>query len=74
MYVKVRVTAGAKKEQVMRKSETEFAILVREPAARNLANKRVRELLSGAYGVPLGSVRLVSGHHAPSKIFAVETL
>ncbi len=74
MYIKVRVTPGVRKERITRLSDTEFDILVREPASRNLANRRVRELLADAFSVPLGSVRLVTGHHSPSKIFTVEAL
>lgn len=71
MYIKVKVTVGAKKESLKGISEDTFAVSVREPAERNLANTRVREMLAGHFSVPLGKVRIVSGHHSPSKILAV---
>ena len=44
---------------------------VKEPAERNLANKRVRELLAGAEGARLEDVRIITGHHSPTKVFDV---
>lgn len=72
MYIKVRVTAGARKEKVERLDETTLVISVREPAARNLANKRIREILCKEYTVGSNAVRLVSGHQSQSKIFDIE--
>ncbi len=53
-------------------SELNFEITVKEPAERNLANGRVRELLAREFGLELRRVRLVTGHHSGSKIFEVE--
>ena len=69
MFIKVRVSAGAKEERIERAEPDLFYIAVREPAERNLANRRVQELLGAHFGVPAGAVRLVSGHHSPGKIF-----
>ncbi|MCA9354715.1 MAG: DUF167 domain-containing protein [Candidatus Kaiserbacteria bacterium] len=71
MYIRVRVKAGARKESVSRVSETEFHMSVREPAERNMANKRVRELLAGAVGARPEDVKIITGHHSPTKIFDV---
>ena len=97
MYIKVKVTAGAKKEMIIKKSEDHFDISVKEPAERNLANKRVIELVRDYFKVynpvrgkklsvsarstpfesgPLTGynkeVRIVSGHHSPSKIISLD--
>ncbi|HEX8993874.1 MAG TPA: DUF167 domain-containing protein [Candidatus Paceibacterota bacterium] len=69
-YVRVRVSADAKKESVER-MRGGLRISVREPAEENRANARVRELVASEYGVPLARVRLISGRHAPSKKFFV---
>ena len=74
MYVRARVVAGAKKEKVERVSADHFDIAVKEPAERNLANGRVRELIADAFGVSVSSVRIVSGHHSPSKIMSVDNV
>jgi len=45
MYIKVRVIAGARKEEITEKSGDSFVFRLREPAERNLANARVLEIL-----------------------------
>jgi len=72
MYIRVRVTPGAKKEQVTKVNDTEFEMRVREPAERNLANKRVGKLIAEACGVSEKQVKLISGHRSPTKVFDVE--
>ena len=72
MYVKVRVIPGAKKEWVKEESAAHFLISVKEPASRNLANGRVRELIASHFHSPLGKVRIISGHRSPSKVFSID--
>lgn len=73
MYVKVKVTPDAKREQVTKESDTVFRMEVKEPAERNLANERVKQLLRDALGIKNGEVRLVAGHRSGSKVFDVLT-
>jgi len=72
MYIKVKVTTGAKKEKIVEKSKDHFEIFVKEPAERNLANKRVIELLRDYLNVYNVDIRIVSGHHSPSKIISLD--
>lgn len=72
MYVKVRVTAGAKKESVLRIGENRFDIAVKEKAEQNQANRRVMEIIAREFTIRKGGVRIVSGHHSPSKIISIE--
>ncbi len=72
MYIKVRVIADAKKEKVERVSKDHFKISVREKAERNMANTRIRELLALNFGISTAKVRIISGHHSPSKILSVD--
>lgn len=72
MYIKVTVTAGAKRESLKVKSKDKLLISVTEPAKQNLANRRVRELVALHCTVPLGKVRIISGHHSPSKMLSVD--
>ena len=72
MYIKVRVIPGGKKEKVTKVSETEFDIVVREKAERNMANNRIREILSSEYNIEMGAVRMITGHRSQSKIFDIE--
>jgi uncharacterized protein YggU (UPF0235/DUF167 family) len=72
MYVKVTVTAGAKRESLVKKSKDKLVISVTEPAKQNLANRRIRELVAKHCEVPLSKVRIISGHHSPSKMLSVD--
>lgn len=71
MYISVRVVAGAKVEKLEALPRGRLRIWVKEPAERNLANARVRELVAAHLRVPLERVRLISGHTSPSKLFSV---
>ena len=72
MYVKVRVIPKAKKEIVKRIDDCIFEMTVKEPAERNLANNRIKELLAQEFKVKAELIRLVSGHHSGSKMFDVK--
>lgn len=74
MYVRVMVTPAAKRQRFAAAGENDFEAAVKEPAERNLANRRVRELVAAHYGVLAGKVRLVSGHRSPKKVFSVEVV
>jgi len=69
MFIKIKVTAGSKKEKVEKKSEDLYHISVREEAERNMANKRILEIMRGFY--PNQSVKLVKGQRSPAKIVEV---
>lgn len=72
MYVKVRATTGAKRETVRVVAADTLAISVKEKAERNLANARITDLVAAHYGVPAKKVRMIKGHHSPSKTFAID--
>lgn len=71
MYVKVKVQAGAKKEIITKKPKDTYLISVKPPAERNLANKRVCELMASYLGVSIRNVRIISGHQNPNKILSI---
>jgi len=71
MYIKVRVTAGAKREAITKVSKSSYKISVKEPVERNLANKRVVELIAKELKLPVGKVRIINGHQSPSKMLSV---
>jgi uncharacterized protein YggU (UPF0235/DUF167 family) len=73
MYIKVKVAAGARNELLEPMSKDAFKVSVREPAERNLANGRVIELIALHFKIPSSHVRIVNGHHSPSKILSVRT-
>jgi uncharacterized protein YggU (UPF0235/DUF167 family) len=71
MYIRVNASAGAKKEKIERISEDRYEVSVREPAERNMANKRIKQILAIELRVSEGSLRMISGHQSPHKIFSV---
>ena len=73
MFIKASVIAGAKKEAFEKVSETHFKIAVKEPAKQNLANTRVRELIARHFALPIAKIRIVNGHHSPSKLLSINT-
>jgi uncharacterized protein YggU (UPF0235/DUF167 family) len=71
-YIKVAVIAGAKKESLKIKKLDHFEISVKEKAERNMANKKVLEIIANYFKVPLGKVRIVNGHQHPHKLLVVD--
>ena len=71
MYIKVRVTPGAKKEAVKQVSEDTWEIKVKERAERNMVNTRLKIILGDLFHITPKQVRLVSGPRSPSKIFSL---
>ena len=72
MYVKVNVIAGARKEIFNVKSPDHFDISVKEKAERNGANSRVIELLAEHFKIAKNKVRIINGHHHPSKLLSID--
>lgn len=71
MYIHVKITPKAKKESYEVLDETHVAISVKEPAERNLANTRMREMIALYFHVPVGAVKIINGHQSRSKLVAV---
>ncbi|MCR4281336.1 MAG: DUF167 family protein [Candidatus Kaiserbacteria bacterium] len=71
MYIKVRVKTGQKKESVAEGAKGSFAISVKEKAERNSANTRVIKVIAEKLGIPVKKIRIISGHHSPSKLLSV---
>lgn len=69
MYIKVKVTPDSKKEEVIQKSDDTWVISVKEPAKDNMANNRVKEILS--FYFQTNNIKLVNGHKSPSKLFLI---
>lgn len=71
MYLHVSVTAGAKHDEIKKISDDHFEISVRAKAERNLANKRVLELVADYLKISVKQIRIINGHHSPSKLLSV---
>ena len=72
MYIKVIAKTQAKKESIVVKSKDHFLISVKEKAERNMANKRIIEILAEYFKIPKGKVRIVNGHHHPHKLIFID--
>jgi uncharacterized protein YggU (UPF0235/DUF167 family) len=71
-YIHVAVTARAKKESFKQSKKDHFKISVKEEALRNMANARVIELIAEHFNIPKNKVRIINGHHHPSKLLVIE--
>ena len=71
MYIKVRVVTKQKKSALEKVTTDTFRAYVRAVPERGLANKEVLHLLRGHF-LDAGTIKLVSGHTSPSKIFSLE--
>jgi uncharacterized protein YggU (UPF0235/DUF167 family) len=71
MYIRVSVSAGAKKEVFKKVKNDSFLASVKEPAEQNQANRRVLELVASHFRILPKQIRIISGHHSPSKILSL---
>jgi uncharacterized protein YggU (UPF0235/DUF167 family) len=74
MYIRVKVTASSKKEIFRKINEDHFEASVIEKALNNLANKRVLELVSLHFNLPINKVRIVNGHRSPTKLLIIDMI
>lgn len=74
MYIKVKVIAGAKKEEIIKKKSDTYIISVKEPAERNLANRRICQIIAFLFEINIKNIRIISGHQSPSKILSINLL
>lgn len=72
MYIRVNAKAGMKKERFSEISENHFEIDIKEKAERNMANKKIIELVANYYNIQTKNVRIVNGHKHPHKLLSIE--
>lgn len=69
MYLKIKVIPDAKEEKIEQLKDDEYRVWVKVPAENNLANSRILEIFREKF--PAVPVRIISGHHSPSKIISI---
>ena len=74
MYLHVRVLPESKKELIKILSTDKWYICVKEPAEQNRANTRVLEIVAEKYGIAPAQVRMIHGHHQPTKLLEIQGL
>ena len=72
MYIKVKAFPKARQEEIREIAPDWFEIKVREKAEKNLANKRIIEIIARRFGVDERKVKIVNGHHHSSKLISIE--
>ena len=72
MYLKVTVYPDSKVEELKPLSPDCFTVKVKVKAKMNLANNRLRELIADHFNLPVGKVKIISGHHHPHKIISLD--
>jgi len=72
MYIRVHVIPSSRRERIVEENEMTLRVEVREPAERNLANKRIKEILAEKFGVALAQVTMLTGHRSSSKMYSID--
>ncbi len=70
MYIKVKVITESRKEEIKKVKDDHYDISIREKAENNKANNRILEIFRDLY--PNVSIKIISGHHSPSKILSID--
>ena len=72
MYIRVKVKTHTKKEELKKISADRFEISVKEKAEKNLANKRIVEILLAFFNLQKGKIRIIKGHQSPTKLLLID--
>lgn len=71
MLIHIKIKTDSKEDKIVQKNETSFIVHVKEPAEENRANRKMIELVSDKFGIIKSKVRIITGHHHPSKILEI---
>ncbi|MFA5228474.1 MAG: DUF167 family protein [Candidatus Paceibacterota bacterium] len=72
MLIKVKANPSSKEDKVIKKNEDSFEVFVRADAQRNMANKRIIELLAEYFNLPQYKVKIIKGFKESNKIFDIK--
>ncbi len=72
MLIKVKAYPSAKEEKIVKKSKDSFDVFVCEEAERNMANKRIIEIIAEYFNVPQHKAKMIKGFKESSKIFDIK--
>ena len=71
MLIHIKIKPNSNKDEVVKKNDASYVVFVREEAKENKANYAMLLLLAEYLNVPVSILRIITGHHTPSKIVAV---
>lgn len=72
MLIKVKAFPNSKEEKIIKKSENSFDVFIEEEAERNMANKRIIEIIAEYFKVPQHKAKMIKGFKETSKIFDIK--
>lgn len=67
MIISVKVHPGSSKEKIVKKDKNNYEVWTCQPATKNLANKRLIELLSKYFNIPESSISINKGMKSKNK-------
>ncbi|MFH1608999.1 MAG: DUF167 domain-containing protein [Patescibacteria group bacterium] len=71
-YIKVIANINSKKQNITEKSDSHFEISVKEKAERNMANKKIIEILAEYFKILPKNIRIINGHQHPHKLLVID--
>jgi uncharacterized protein YggU (UPF0235/DUF167 family) len=71
MLIKVKVFPNSKIEEIIKKSDDEYIVKVKDKAEQGKANKRVKELLANFFSKNQDKIILIKGSNQQNKIFKI---
>jgi len=71
MLIKVKVFPNSKVEEIIKKSDYEYIVKVKDKAKQGKANKRVKELLANFFSKNEDKIILIKGLNQQNKIFKI---
>jgi uncharacterized protein YggU (UPF0235/DUF167 family) len=71
MLIHVKIKPDSKKDEVIMKNDASYIVSVKEEAKENKANYAMLLLLAEYLNVPVSILRIITGHHSPSKIIEI---
>ena len=71
MLIHIKIKPDSKENKIVQKNDTSFIVFVKEPAEDNRANKKMIEIVADKFGIIKSKVKIVTGHHHPSKILEI---
>jgi uncharacterized protein len=72
MLIKVKVFAGCKKDEIVKKKDDEFEVRVKEKAEQGRANKAVIKVLADYFKIDESKIKLIKGFKERNKIFEIK--
>lgn len=71
MYIHVRVLTNQKEDRISERKAGYFDVFVREKPEQNMANRKIIKMFAGYFTRNEKDIRIITGHHKPSKILDI---